>query len=349
MPENKHLRFFVILLYCLLGAVAVWLLFKYALGLLAPFIIALLVAKLIEKPVTLFTKKMRIPRPISSGIWTIIAFGGVGSLLYLLVSKLIREVYAFFTSLPAPELIITNFSSSLHDFLSFLPEGIVNWLSDTVNGLLDGGITLPSGVLSSVGSAAGSVPTILLTTIIILAATYFFSADYHKIRRTVAKALPKKWLILYRQMKAHSLKTLGKYVRALGILMCITFVELSIGFSVLGYDYALVMAFFTAFIDALPVFGVGGVLIPLAIYNLITGNFFLAAGLAILYGVIVVVRNVLEPKIVGVQIGLHPIVTLLSVYVGLRVFGLWGIFTPIFVVLGKQLYLCFKKDEEPQE
>jgi len=353
LPENKHLRFFVILLYCVLGAVAIWLLFRYALRLLAPFIIALLVAKLIEKPVALFTKKLHIPRPLSSGIWTIIAFGGVGSLLYLLASKLVREAYAFFKSLPDPEIIVNNFTSSLSNLFSFLPDGIGTRLTQSVNNLFSGDFSLPSGLLSSVGSvtasAAGSVPTILLTTIIILAATYFFSADYHNLRASISKMMPKKWHSVYDNMKSHSLKTLGKYIRALGILMCITFVELSIGFSILGYDYALVIAFFTALIDALPVFGVGGLLIPLALYNLITGNFFLAAGLAILYAIIVVVRNILEPKIVGVQIGLHPIVTLLSVYVGLRVFGLWGIFTPILVVLGKQLYLCYKTDEEPQE
>ena len=353
MPENKHLRFFVILLYCLLGALAIWLIFKYALGLFAPFIIAFLVAMLIEKPVTFFTKTLKIPRALSSGLWTVIAFGGVGSLLYLLVSKLVREAYAFFKSLPEPETIIDNFTSSLGNLFSFLPDGISSWFGQSVDNLLSGDFSLPNGLLSSVGSvtasAAGSVPTILLTTIIVLAATYFFSADYHNLRASISKMMPDKWRKLYRKMKSHSIKTLGKYIRALGILMCITFVELSIGFSILGFDYALVIAFFTALIDALPVFGVGGVLIPLAIYNLITRNFFLAAGLAILYGVIVVVRNVLEPKIVGVQIGLHPIITLLSVYIGLRVFGILGIFTPIFVVLGRQLYLCFKKDEEPQE
>ncbi len=353
MPENKHLRFFVVLLYCLLGAFAVWLIFRYALGLFAPFIIAFIVAFLIEKPVAFFTNKLRIPRPLSSGIWTVIAFGGVGSLLYLLISKLVREVYEFFTSLPDPKAIVAEITTALNSFFSFLPDGITNWLSNAINNLFSGGFSLPDGLISSVGSvtasAAGSVPTILLTIIIVLAATYFFSSDYHHLRASISKAMPKKWHELYRKMKSHSLMTLGKYIRALGILMCITFVELSIGFAILGINYGLVIAFFTAFIDAIPVFGVGTILLPWAVYNLITGNFFLAAGLAILYAVIVIVRNVLEPKIVGVQIGLHPIVTLVSVYVGLRVFGLWGIFTPLLVVLARQLYLCFKKDEKPQE
>lgn len=352
MQENKHLRFFVILLYCLLGAFAIWLLFRYALGLLMPFIIAFLVAKAIEKPVDFFTKKLRIPRALSSGIWTIIAFGGVGSLIYFLISKLVREIYAFFTSLPDPKIIINKLFSSLNNLLSFLPDDLNNWLNQAANSLTSGNVSLPNGLLSSVGSvtasAAVSVPSILLAVIITLAATYFFSADYYNLRTATVKILPAKWRELYGKMRLHSVKTLGKYIRALGILMCITFVELSIGFSILGFDYAIVIAFFTAFIDAIPVFGVGGVLIPLSLYNLITGNFFLAAGLAILYAVIVVMRNVLEPKIVGVQIGLHPIITLLSVYIGLKIFGLWGIFTPIFVVLGKQLYLCFKQ-EEPQE
>ena len=92
----------------------------------------------------------------------------------------------------------------------------------------------------------------------------------------------------------------------------------------------------------------GTVLIPWAIVELILGNFPLAIGLAVLYGVIVVIRNLIEPKIVGSQIGLNPIITLLSVYVGLRFFGLLGIFTPIFVVLAKQIYLCFKAPSKEQ-
>lgn len=353
MPENKHLRFFVILLYCLLGALGIWLIFRYALGLLAPFIIAFLVAKLIDKPVEFFNKQLKLPRSLSSGIWTLIAYGGVGSLLYLLISKLVREVYAFFTSLPDPKALANEIIGSLSNLLAILPEGISNWFTQIINDLFSGGVSLPNGLISSVGSvtasAAGHLPTILLTIIIVVAATFFISSDYHGLKNSISNAMPKKWHELYAKMKSHSLTTLGKYIRALGILMCITFVELSIGFSILGIDYALVIAFFTALLDALPVFGAGAVLLPLAVYNLITGDFFLAAGFAIIYAVIVVMRNVLEPKIVGVQIGLHPIATLLSVYIGLRVFGLWGIFTPLFVVLGKQLYLCFKPENKPQE
>ena len=290
LPENKHLRFFIILLYCLLGAFATWLLFRYVIGLLAPFIIAFLVAKLIEKPVKFFTNQLRIPRPASSGIWTLIAYGGVGGLLYLLVSMLVSEMVSFFSSLPEPDVMLAGVLDSLKGFLSILPDGMSEWLTNTITNLFNGGITLPDGVVSSAGSmavsAAGNVPSVLLGLIITLAATYFTSADYWKIKSAISKNMPKKWHDVCSKLKSESMKTLGKYIRALGILMCITFVELTIGFFILGIDYAVVIAFFTALIDALPVFGVGGLLIPWAIYNLITGNFFLAAGLAILYGVV---------------------------------------------------------------
>ena len=140
------------------------------------------------------------------------------------------------------------------------------------------------------------------------------------------------------QTRAHFFKTMVSYVRAMAILLCLTFVELAIGFAILGLDYALVLAFFISLIDALPILGTGTVLIPWALVSLITGDFFIAIGLAVIYGVVAIVRNLIEPKIIGQQIGLHPLITLASVYVGLKIFGFFGIFMPVFLVFAKQLY-----------
>lgn len=354
MPENRHLRFFIILMYCALGVLALWLTFNFALPALAPFIIAFLLAKLIEAPVNFCTTRLRFPRALSSGLWTVIAFGGVGTGVYYLFYALFREMSDFLKSLPNTKVLISQISDYVSNMsiniLDALPEGIREFaltsFESLINELLSNAKVLLTSLGSFAASALGSVPSVLLFIIVVLAATFFLSSDYPNLRKTIFDKLPKKWSTMYSKVRVQSVKTLFSYIRALGIVWCVTFIELTIGFAILRLDYVLVLAFFISFIDVLPVFGVGTVLIPWAVVELILGNFPLAIGLAVLYGVIVVIRNLIEPKIVGSQIGLNPLVTLLSVYIGLKFFGLLGIFTPILVVLAKQIYLCFKTPDE---
>ena len=132
------------------------------------------------------------------------------------------------------------------------------------------------------------------------------------------------------------MSTVLKYIKSYMILMVITFVELSAGFLILGIEYAIGLAALIALIDLLPVLGTGGVLIPWLIINIILGNYGLAISLLVLYVVITVIRNILEPKIIGQQIGVHPLAMLVSMYVGLRLFGFVGVFAmPILLVVIK--------------
>jgi len=122
-------------------------------------------------------------------------------------------------------------------------------------------------------------------------------------------------------------------------MMLITFIELAVGLSILRVDGALSVAVLIAFVDILPVFGTGTIVIPWGIIELLKGNTLFAIGLAILYVIITVVRNVLEPKLVGKQIGLHPLVMLICMYVGVKVFGFTDLFIlPIIAVIMKYLY-----------
>ncbi len=354
MPQNRHLRFFIIIMYTILASLGLWFSFNYALPVLAPFIIAFLLAKLIEVPVDFCTTKLRFPRALSSALWTVIAFGGVGTGVYYLFYALFREISDFLKSLPDAKILISEASDFINNMsiniIDALPDGLQNLVATSFGKLVNEAVSLARSALTSLGSVAasalGSVPSILLFIIAVLAATYFLSSDYPNLRKTAMNNLPKKWTEMYSKVRIQSIKTLFLYIRALGIVWCVTFIELTIGFAILRLDYVLVLAFFISLIDVLPVFGVGTILIPWALIELILGNFPLAIGLAVLYGVIVIIRNIIEPKIVGSQIGLNPLITLFSVYVGLKFFGVFGLFTPILVVIGKQIYLCFRRPNE---
>lgn len=346
MPENKHLRFFIMLIYIALGILALWFIFRYALGWLSPFIIAFLLSRLIEKPVWFCSARLKIPRSISSGVFTLLAFGFVGWGIYALISRITREIRLLITNLPEASVIISDVGDYLNNLfnsvMTMVPRETQDFIIVTIENLINEGLTIPREFLGNAvtysTNVASSIPSILLFIIAVLVSTYFFSSDYENIKQFLSERMPVKWKNRFSAAKTRLFSTLISYLRALFILLSLTFVELLIGFAILNIKYALVLAFFISLIDALPILGTGTVLIPWAIVNLFRGDLSGAVGLALLYGIITIVRNVVEPKIIGKQIGLHPLLTLFSIYIGIKVFGLVGIFLPIPVVLFKQFY-----------
>ena len=162
------------------------------------------------------------------------------------------------------------------------------------------------------------------------------SSDKEKIMSFITKQMPAKWMPKIINIKNNLSSVLLGYIKAQLILMAITFVEVTIGLFIIGIDYAILFGLIISFIDVLPVLGTGTILIPWALFSLITGNYSLGFSLIILYGVVLLVRQFLEPKIVGGQIGLHPLATLSAMYIGLKVLGIMGmILGPIIVLVIK--------------
>lgn len=344
MPENKHSRFFLTLIYIGLAILGLWLFFNYALGWLAPFIIAFIVSRIIERPVGFFQKKLRFPRPLAGVLFTILFYGIIGTLMYFALSGIIKELIVLFEKLRTLDinLVVARLNETFIDVLSRLPletqdfiySNIESWLSNLVSALQN----LIGPIVASATNVAAALPSIMIFVIAAIVSTYFFSCDYDTLRAKLASVTPMKWRLRYRQTRRQVSTTLVSYLRALLVLISITFVELAIGLAVLRVPNSFLIAAITAIIDALPILGTGWILIPWAIISLFAKNYFLAIGLAVLYGIVVVVRNMIEPKIVGKHIGLHPLITLISMYIGLKMFGIIGMFMPIPIALIKQFY-----------
>ena len=133
--------------------------------------------------------------------------------------------------------------------------------------------------------------------------------------------------------------SISQYLKAQGIMMCITFIELLIAFFILKQEYPFTLAVVIAIIDALPILGVGSVLIPWGIYVAIMGNMKLAIGLLVTYAIIIVARQLIEPRIVSSNLGVHPFVTLITMYIGFKLFGLFGLIVgPIVMVVFKNVF-----------
>ena len=164
------------------------------------------------------------------------------------------------------------------------------------------------------------------------------SCDKDLINKFIAKQLPANWNKWLIRIKNDLLSALIGYIKAQLILMVITFIEVSIGLLIIGIDYAILLGLLISIIDVFPILGTGTVLIPWALFSFISGNYPLGFSLIILYGIVMLVRQLLEPKIVSGQIGLYPLVTLMSMYIGLQVFGIAGmIMGPIMVLIVRNL------------
>ena len=279
-------------------------------------------------------------------------------ILWLVGAKLVSMVRGTITSLPelyadsiAPSLdqlnhfitdVAANFAPSIRESS---PTGVlgdlVNNLSGQVKGLQSWGI----GKVVDIGMA---VPNFLLGFLFAILSSAFFAGDYKKITMFVSAQLSPKVRNIVLEIKGYLFGTLGKYLKSYFIIMCITFAELAIGFTVIGIKGSILIAFLVAICDILPVLGTGTIVIPWAAVALITGNYILAIELIVIYIIVTIVRNIIEPKIVGQQLGLHPIVTLFCIFIGLRLMGVLGMFAvpitvQIIVRLNKSGTLHFLK------
>lgn len=170
----------------------------------------------------------------------------------------------------------------------------------------------------------GSIPSFFLVLTVFLLATFYFCADAEKISTLSARILPSRLLLRLRAWRSRLGETVFRFGRAYLLIMLITFAELYVGFLIIGVDYALIMAVLIALVDFLPVLGTGTVMLPWAIGCLILGNVRIGVGLLILYGIESLVRQLIEPRIVGKSVGLPPLAALIAMFAGFRLYGIGG-------------------------
>ena len=192
------------------------------------------------------------------------------------------------------------------------------------------------------------VPGFIIGVVLLITSSFFLANDYDRVMNFLYKSLPEKGKDRLREIWHKLAGSLWIYIRSYTLFLIITFTELNIGLHLLKIPYATVIAGAIAIFDLLPILGTGGVLIPWTVIAAVVGEYGMALGIGILYIVITMVRNYLEPKLVGKQIGLHPLATLIALFVGSRLFGLAGLFG-FPVALSVIVQLRRKDAEKPAE
>lgn len=338
----------------------VYVFFKYCFAITAPFLISFFFAVLLQRPLRWLDKKTKKK---CHTLWSLLLV--LLSLLIILgpvitiISLIAKEIGGFVSYLMGQLNDLPSFLATLEreilNLLKFLPEGIYTSVSDSISEVFGRMINnfdlsalgidmkaITSGLTTGVTgiySVVKNIPSALIGIVIGIVAWIFFTKDYNYIVSFIKLQLPEGKKNLLSEIKQIFSKTVLKMLRAYGLIMLITFLELFLGLSILNWigvmdnNYVVVIALAIAVFDILPVAGSGGILIPWALISLVMGNYPQALGLIIIYVIISVIRQYIEPKIVGTSLGVHPIVTLAGLYFGLKLFGFLGMFiVPITVM-----------------
>lgn len=343
--QQRLVKCFSALLYCATAVGAIWLAVRFLLPWAAPFLLAFALASVME-PFVRYLARHKWKRSIAAGLATLSLLALIVCVLVYIVSRGITAITDFASRAPA---LIDTFGQTLalleHRILAYIdaaPDGLSSYFKTALDTMGNSLHRLPAIIsqwaLDTVARIAQSSPDVLLFTVTAGIGTYFFSASFPNILAFIAAQLPEGFINRLDGLGYDLKNSFGGFFRAQLILMAITFFELVIVMLLLKVDNAVGIAAVTALIDALPVFGTGIVLVPWGIYSIMLGNLARGITLLIAWGLVNLVRSCIQAKLLGDQIGLDPLASLISIYIGWRVWHVWGMLLfPILFVTIQQL------------
>ena len=330
----------------LLAFFLVWLAIRFFLPLFFPFILGTLLALSAEPMVHFLHKKLHVPRSVSSGIGVSMAFSLLAMALLSLCALLIRELGTLGNVLPDLGQTAKNGFSLIRNWLlqlsSHTPDSLQPVLEQNVNRLFsDGAAFLDRGIgylLGLAGSLLSHVPDSALSLGTALLSAFLISAKLPRIRRELRRRVPKEILHSLLHTVTRIRKVLAGWFTAQCKLVGVSFLILFLGLVILQIPYALLWAALICLVDALPVLGTGTILLPWSLVCLLQEDTARAIGLASMYAAITLTRSMLEPKFLSSHLGLDPLITLIALYVGFRLWGIGGmILAPVLTVITIQI------------
>lgn len=319
-----------VLLVVLLG---IFLLYKLAIFYI-PFIIALIIASIVEPIVKFLNKKLKFNRKIAAIVSLLLVFGILSLLITLGVTRLVEECKNLIATSNDSYKELYNYCigyiNDIQNGNSPLPDEIAELAKKATEGVIDGANKIATGLGGKIITGVSSLPTMITYIIITILATIFTCFDRQFVLDKISSQVPKKWIDKVKEVYTEMCSVSWNYIKAEAKLSFICFMWVLIGLIIfdicgLGVKYTILMAVLIGFIDLLPIFGAGSVMIPWAVYLGFTGNMPLAIAVICLWGVWAVLRQIIEPHMVSKQIGMHPLVTLIAMYTGFKLIGVFGL------------------------
>lgn len=341
--STKYLKILMNLLVAALTIVFLCVIFPRLITFFMPFVIGWIISMIANPLVRFLEKRLKIVRKHGSMMIIIAVLAVVVLLGYLGISKLVAETGNLIENLPQ---IYENWQNDFQEIgenlqivYNRLPKDTQKNLmqaSSNLSGYLSGLVqTIGEPTVGAVGNFAKNVPGTLIAIIMCLLSAYFFTAERHEILQGVKKYVPGEMWDRVSGVITDLKRAVGGYFKAQFKIMGVVYVILVVGLLIMRVGYAPLVAFLVAFLDALPFFGTGTVLIPWAVIKILSADYEIAVGLVILYAVTQVVRQVIQPKIVGDSIGMNPLATLIFMYIGYKVSSVIGmiIAVPVGMIL----------------
>lgn len=365
---EKKKYFLVSFTYIATVLLIFYIFLKFFFWTLSPFIIALFIAMLLQKPVEKLTEKTRVGRGLWSMLLVLIVVGVIGLFIGFLVNEIATTIKEFIINIKSQFTNSTQIKDTMVAFINtklhMLPLNIkdnfisnINKMYDVLTGAASDnsgfswtGMFFNSSIFKNITnntdgilSSIKRVPVVLVGILVSIICCCFMTSDYKTVRTLILKLSRSHAENLIRT-KRIVFSTLKKLFKAYGLIMLITFAELSLFLYIFKFakiytgGYIFVIAGLTAIIDIVPVLGTGTVLWPWAIWEFILGNYKLGIAIIVMYIVITIIRQVIEPKLIAGQLGIPAFLELMAMYIGSQLFGFIGIFImPVFIMIIKVL------------
>lgn len=297
-----------------------------------PFVIGWIIAMIANPLVRFLEKRVKIVRKHSSVLIVVGVLAVIITALYFIISKLISEAVGFVGDIPTyyemAAVEVQKMMIQMERLLQFLPQNVQDSLNqffahigEYINLAVQ---KVASPTVTVAGNVVKSIPAALVYTIVTIFSSYLFIVNRDKILDFFRKYMPVGGTKYYKYLQKDVKHLVGGYFLAQFKIMFIIAVVLAAGFLVLGVDYALLIAVIIALLDFLPILGTGTILIPWAVIRLFSGQYAFAFGLIVIYLLTLVLRQVIQPKIVGDTMGLDPLMTLLFLFLGFKISGIAG-------------------------
>ncbi|MEW5786036.1 MAG: sporulation integral membrane protein YtvI, partial [Bacillota bacterium] len=309
-----------------------------------PFVAAFLIAFLIQPVTKFFGEKLKLSRSAPSLLASLLVYLVFFSLLAFLFYQIIHEAKLLLVNLPAVDLELvmeplTGIIEQVGQYFKDIDPAFIEKNSNRITDLITGGFDVLGASLSAFLEVAMSIPVWIMVLFVIMISTYFFSRDMSEIKKRAISIFSDRGRESFFTIWVEGIKMLTKYIKAYATIYLLTFVQTLIGFALLGVKYAVMLSIVCAVADIFPILGIGLVYLPLAAIYFIAGDYFTGAALIVLYIIISVVRQIVEPKIVSSSLGIHPVLILAVIFIGLQAYGFIGM---IYLTLLIVFYKIFK-------
>lgn len=303
-----------------------------------PFLLAFGIAFLIQPVTKFFRTKLRFrrnaPALLASCAVYLLIFSILGLLFYSIISEamlLLRNLKT--ANLDSIIIPINNVINEISSYFQNLDPSFFEKNSSQLTDILKSGLNIVGVSLSAFLSIALSIPVWITIIFVVILSTYFFTRDMSNIKARFISAFSETGREKVTGLWNQGIVMLSKYVKAYFLIYSLTFIQTLVGFSILGVKYAVMLSIICAIADILPVLGIGLIYLPLAIIYLLTGNYFTGIGIILLFLLISAVRQIVEPRIVSTSLGIHPIATLVAIFIGLKAAGLIGMIYLTFLIV----------------